>query len=268
MQKRHADRARYFEESAATSEEFYMPYIGQYREKKSAGSVMEIGCGEGGNLMPFAQQGWQVTGIDICEDRIRQAKHYFRQHGAAGDFICGDFLTCPPPREETERYDLILLHDVIEHIHDKETFIRQSLRFLKSEGILFVAFPAWQMPFGGHQQIARHPVWSKIPFYHLLPTAVYRFILRHLAHEDSRTVSELTDIKQCRTSIERFESIVRSQHLHVLNRQLWFINPHYRQKFGLKPIRLHPLFAKLPYVRNYCSTSCFYLLQQTKGKNE
>ncbi len=270
MQQRHTDRERYFHESSCTSLEYYIPYIEQFHGLHKESKVLEIGCGEGGNLLPFAKKGCHVTGIDICEGRIQQAKTYFKKAQIHANFLCYDFLLYSQPKEEHEKFDIILLHDVIEHITDKHKFIGHILQFMKHDGILFVAFPAWQMPFGGHQQICRNSLWSKIPFYHLLPTKLYRFILQKLAHEETNTIEELLDIKKCKTSIELFESIVRQRQIRIVNRQLWLINPHYLKKFGLKPRKLNLLISKLPYFRNYLSTSCFYLLtpiQDEKASN-
>ena len=155
----------------------------------------------------------------------------------------------------------ILLHDVIEHVPDKIAFLSHIRKFLKEDGILFVAFPAWQMPFGGHQQISRNKTWSKVPYFHLLPNPLYRFILNRLAGEEESMVSELISIKKTKCPIERFEKVVKATGLSVCNRQLWLINPHYQQKFGLRPRKLCRCISYIPFFRNFCSTSCFYLLK-------
>ena len=63
MQERHSDRLRYFTESANTSREFYIDYVRQHYNISYGCNVLEIGCGEGGNLLPFAEIGCNVTGI-------------------------------------------------------------------------------------------------------------------------------------------------------------------------------------------------------------
>lgn len=261
MQKRHTDRERYFIESSQTSAEYYIPYINGFHPITAGCRVLEVGCGEGGNLLPFAGAGCAVTGVDLCEGRIRQARAFFAHRGVTGCFTCCDFLAYPVPETDAGRFDVILLHDVIEHVGDKQTFLARVMRFLKPDGILFVAFPAWQMPFGGHQQICRHPFWSRVPFFHLLPLRVYRFVLWRMARENDRTIAELMDIRRCRTPTELFESVAARVPARIMNRQLWLVNPHYRQKFGLRPRRLNAFVSRLPRFRDYFSTSCFYLLQ-------
>ncbi|WP_238318951.1 class I SAM-dependent methyltransferase [Segatella baroniae] len=74
-----------------------MPYIARFHAIHCNARVLEIGCGEGGNLLPFARQGCEVWGIDLCEERIRQAQDYFQKQGVDGHFDCVDFLCWPKP---------------------------------------------------------------------------------------------------------------------------------------------------------------------------
>lgn len=67
-------------------------------------------------------------------------------------------------------------------------------------------------------------------------------------------------IKECRTSIERFELTARRCRLRIGHRQLWLVNPHYKQKFNLTPRKLPAALSAIRYARNFFSTSCFYLL--------
>ena len=260
MQERHLDRQKYFEDSAITSALFYLPYIKKSHPITPCSKILEIGCGEGGNLKPFAKAGCRVLGVDMAQIRIEQARQFFSDEKLEGCFACGDFLEYPAPGED-DKFDIAILHDVIEHVPDKVAFIGHIRKFLKADGILFVAFPAWQMPFGGHQQICRDRIWSKIPFYHLLPNPLYRYILKRLAKENAATVRELMYIKKTRCPIERFEKAVKTAGLVVCHRQLWLVNPHYQQKFGLRPRKLCRGISHIPFFRNFGSTSCFYLLK-------
>lgn len=253
MQERHLNRQAYFNELANTSREFYIGYLGKYLSLQKGTKVLEIGCGEGGNLLPFAQQGCDVTGIDITPTRIEQAKTFFSSAQCKGRFISMDFLDTEI--ENLGRFDIILIHDVIEHIRDKIRFIQHVRNFATKDTLIFWGFPAWQMPFGGHQQICKNKVISHLPFIHLLPTPIYRLLLENCGI-NSR---ELLEIKQCGTTIESFEGIIKENQYLIIDKILWLVNPHYRQKFGLKPRVLPPWIAHLKYIRNFFSTSCFYL---------
>ena len=261
MQQRHLNRKQYFCELANTARTFYMEYLNPYTKLTPDTRILEIGCGEGGNLLPFAEQGCKVTGIDICKERINEARIFFAELHQRGTFVCQDFLLSEEPTTEDERFDIILVHDVIEHIHPfrKRAFFHRVKSFLKKNGLAFFGFPAWHNPFGGHQQICVGFA-SKLPFIHLLPRPAYQTLLR-LSGTTQNCIDELMSIRYARVSIEYFEQMADDIGFTICKRTLWLINPHYKQKFHLRPRRQWSLFANIPYLRNFYTTSAWYLLR-------
>jgi len=53
-------------------------------------NILEVGCGNGGNLLPFAEMGCCTVGVDIAEIRINDATRFFREAGAKGIFVTCD----------------------------------------------------------------------------------------------------------------------------------------------------------------------------------
>ena len=261
MQKRHNDRKQYFEELANTSRRYYIPHLQRHMVSGRPTRVLEIGCGEGGNLLPFAEAGCAVTGIDINAPKIESANQLFEKSGQSGTFILSDFMAVEPPIEE-EKYDIVIVHDVIEHIEApfKTAFMKHMKLFMREDAVAFFAFPAWQMPFGGHQQICAGKI-SKIPYIHLLPTGLYRRIL-HAAGESDSTIEGLLSIKRSKMPIEKFERLAKNVGLKPESRSRWLINPHYEEKFGLHPRREVFPFSSLRWVRNFYTTSVWYLLRR------
>lgn len=252
------DRKQYFDQLAATSRKYYIPYLSEYMKIGEGVNVLEIGCGEGGNLLPFAQAGCSVLGVDLSEDKIRAAELFFAGAGVQGRFLASDIFAV---KELEGQFDLILCHDVIEHIGDKEEFMRRVRAYLKpGTGLAFIAFPAWQMPFGGHQQMCTNRRLARLPYFHLLPAGMYRRILER-GGESPAAVAGFLEIKRTATPIELFERLVRCSGLQKIDRRLWLINPHYEAKFGLRPRRLPRLMGGIPWLRNFYTTSCFYLLK-------
>lgn len=257
MQERHSNRALYFKELATTSKKYFVPYIEQYKKIEAGMSVLEIGCGDGGNLLPFSEMGCDTIGVDLAEARIKDAIVFFQEANAKGRFIASDVFKI---KEFENTFDLIICHDVIEHIDDKKTFLSNLKKYIKKDGIIFMSFPAWQMPFGGHQQIAVNKVISHAPFLHLLPAIAYKTVLRW-GNEDEGGIKELLSIKRTKMPIEKFEKLVKEENFQIINRELFLINPHYEIKFGLKTRKLPSAIGGIPYVRNFFVTSSFYILK-------
>lgn len=259
MQERHKNRNIYFKELAITSRGYFIPYIQSWCTIEASTNVLEIGCGDGGNLLPFSEMGCNTIGVDIAQSRIRDAKTFFKELQAKGEFIASDIFKL---KELEQNFDIIICHDILEHITEKEQFLSQLSKYLKPQGVVFMSFPAWQMPFGGHQQICRNRILSCLPFIHLLPVSIYRLLLK-VFKADADCTKELLSIKKTGISVEQFERLIRKTNLKILNRQLWLINPHYEIKFGLSPRKLNKMVAGIPYLRNFASTSCFYMLSES-----
>ena len=261
MQERHQNKQQYFTEQGMTSEKFVVPFISELIKIDNETTVLEIGCGEAGNLKPFADLGCKCTGIDISCSRIELAKEFYKDHFNRKNlsFICEDIYKVNPDK----KYELIIMRDVIEHIPDQEKFMGFVKNFLKSDGKFFLAFPPWQNPFGGHQQICKGKILSKLPWFHLLPRCFYITFLK-LMGENEQTITTLLEIKDTGISIERFERILKRENYKTDKRVYWFINPNYQTKFGLKPRKQLKLFAALPWIRNFFTTAMYYVV----SKNE
>ena len=59
-------------------DEFITRYFFKKQFHKRCGRVLELGCGNGNNLMLFYQHKWDVVGIDINEEALADAEHNFR----------------------------------------------------------------------------------------------------------------------------------------------------------------------------------------------
>lgn len=256
MQKRHTNRKQYFKELAQTCEKYFLPFIGKYTQITPNLNILEIGCGEGGNLQPFSKRGCRVTGVDISDIRIVEAKQFFQEDGLSGNFLCKDIFDA----EFNEKFDIIIIHDVIEHVLAKKRLLKIASNLLNGSGLIYVGFPPWQMPFGGHQQICHNKIISSLPFIHLLPEKNYKILLEKTG-VNQRTISELMEIKDCKITIEHFKRLVKEINLIQIDEVYYFINPHYESKFGLKPRKTISLFSTIPVLRNFLTTSYFAILK-------
>lgn len=258
MQERHSNKQQYFEEQALTTKKFVIPYLSDLLKITPETEVLEIGCAEAGNLKPFLDLGCQCTGIDISCGRIDLASKFYENHPKKNNLtlICEDIYKVDP---EGKKYDLIIMRDVIEHIPNQEKFMGFAKKFLNDEGKFFLAFPPWQNPFGGHQQITHSKMLSKLPYFHLLPTGVYSFILKSFGEKEKR-IRDLLEIKTTGISIERFERILKKENYKIHKRTFYFINPNYETKFKLKPRQQSKIIAAIPMLRNFLTTAMYYVV--------
>ncbi len=259
MQKRHKNKHQYFEEQGLTTKKFVVPFLADLINIDENSTVLEIGCAEAGNMKPFVDMGCKVTGIDISCSRIELAKEYYNQHKNLKnlELICEDIYNVEP----SKKYDIIIMRDVIEHIPNQEKFMGFVKQFLTPDGKFFLAFPPWQNPFGGHQQICKSKILSVLPYFHLFPKSVYKLILK-LFGEKEGTINELLEIKETGISIERFQRILKHEKYTINKRVFYFINPNYETKFGLKPRKQNGLISAIPWFRNFFTTAMYYVISK------
>lgn len=259
--KQHKDEKVRYEQQVDNSKAYVIPFIEKTHPIGAGTNVLEIGCGEGGVLAPFAERGSYCVGVDLDSLRIDIANRFFEKEIAAGKMTFlfknvydDDFLA-----KYKGFFDVIVLKDTIEHVPDQEDFIPYLKNFLKPGGQIFFGFPPWYMPFGGHQQLCQKKITSVLPYYHLLPRPLYRGFLKMMGESDY-TLILLTEIYDTRISIERFERILKKSDLKVLNKQHYLINPIYRYKFGLKPRKQLGFITHLPYLRDFVTTCVYYMV--------
>jgi len=97
--------------------------------------ILDIGCGGGLLSEPLARLGAKVTGIDPIKRNIEIAKHHLKKSKLNikyYNFSPEKFIT-------NSKYDVILNMEIIEHVDNVNIFIKQSSKFLKKSGIMFVA---------------------------------------------------------------------------------------------------------------------------------
>ncbi len=130
-------------------------------------TVLDVGSSQGILPILLAREGRSVTGID-CESRsIKDAERHVVDEIPAVrkrvSFIEGDFVSHP---FGNERFDTIVMGEVLEHLVSPERFISKAKELLRDNGVLIVT-----VPFG----INDHPD-HKRTYYLLEP---YRLLAEH-----------------------------------------------------------------------------------------
>jgi len=254
------DFNRYFKQQYNTTEEFIIPFIQQYKNVLGC-KFLEVGSGYGGICKAFADAGCRVTGIELGQMASDISKEFLAEDILKGtiQIINSNVYDINPDKDLPEKFDIILLKDTIEHIHHQEQFVKHIYHFLKPDGVIFFAFPPWLMPFGGHQQSLNSKLLHKLPYFHILPMPIYKGVLKLFGESEGR-IADVCEVKETQISINRFERITAAAGFNILKRDLYLINPSYKHKFGATPKKQLAWLAAIPWLRDWFTTTCYYLL--------
>jgi len=114
-----------------------------------AREMAELGCGHGLLQREIEKAyGREVTGFDLNEYALKQ------NVSQRSKVYCYDIFR----REETlrERFDVIFLFDVLEHIADEDRFVKALIFHLAPKGKLVVNVPAGQWAYSSYDKAAGH----------------------------------------------------------------------------------------------------------------
>ena len=98
--------------------------------------ILDIGCGGGLLSEPMARLGASVVGVDPVSKNIKVAKLHAKQVGLNIDYR---ITTAEELVENNEMFDVILNMEIVEHVEDVDFFIKESSKFLKKSGVMFIA---------------------------------------------------------------------------------------------------------------------------------
>ncbi len=243
----------YWQDEYDVSARFMIPLLESWGVTLRGATVLDVGCGEGGGVCSLADAGAACLGYDVNAERVALANILKGKRQVP--MTPGNLFSDPMPYEGMQ-FDLVVLHDVFEHLENKVPSMQRLMRYMKGNGMLLITFPPYYSAYGAHQQLLRSQL-THLPFFHLLPFAISR-ILPRLKGEDPGFVEEVRKLGRLRMGISGFERIVRSAGLSVSGRQAYVIGPNHI-RFGLTPIPAGFL-VHLPGVREVVCTGMVYLL--------
>ncbi len=95
--------------------------------------VLDYGCGHAGYLRDFHHRGAAISGAEIAAYAVEAC----RSHGYDVHQV-EDFSHIPFP---ADKFDIVYLMQVLEHLRDPHEFFRELARILKDGGMLYLAVP-------------------------------------------------------------------------------------------------------------------------------
>ncbi len=100
--------------------------------------VLDVGCGDAGVLIAFAERGARTAGIELDEKSLERGRLRAAEHGVEVDLRSGVAEALP---WDDGSFDLIILDNVLEHVRDREQTLREIRRVLRPEGLLYMVTP-------------------------------------------------------------------------------------------------------------------------------
>ena len=100
-------------------------------------NALDIGCGAGLLCEPLARLGAAVTGIDAAPENVAAAQVHAAVGGLAITYRAGSVAALAAD----ERFDLVTCMEVIEHVLDREAFLRGLAGALADDGLLILSTP-------------------------------------------------------------------------------------------------------------------------------
>jgi SAM-dependent methyltransferase len=168
----------FLERGSSTAYEQTVPYrLGKLAEHGVLrGDWLDCGCAEGGYTRALVAGGARsAIGVDVEEDRVREAED--APHPPEVGFQVAPAERLP---FAAERFDGVLLNEVLEHVGDEGAALREIRRVLRPGGHLALFSPNRWFPFEGHG--ARSPRgWTldvPVPLLPWLPARLTRRVMR------------------------------------------------------------------------------------------
>ena len=151
--------------------------------------VLDIGCGIGTYVRKFEQRGASAFGVDIEFERLREGVG--AQHAAPLQ-LAQAVSECNPFPDNT--FDMVLLHEVIEHVQDDRQTVAEAVRIVKPGGRVIIFAPNRGWPFETHG-IFWHGQYhfGNIPLIPYLPDPLRNTYAPHVRTYTVRSIRRLAD---------------------------------------------------------------------------
>lgn len=98
------------------------------------GRVLDLGCAFGFATRMLERRGYDAVGVDSSLDYIARA----RRANPQGNYLLADAAHVPLP---SANFDAIIFLDVLEHVPDEASTLREIARLLKPGGTLVLSVP-------------------------------------------------------------------------------------------------------------------------------
>ena len=120
------------------------PEIEKLAKEWKPGKILDLGCGIGSSLLPFAKSGFECYGIDISSRMLKFAKQYAKKHDVKYLLKKADMLRIPFKKKE---FGYLISIASLHHLDNEKKRLKalsEINRVLKPGGKFFIA--VWNKP--------------------------------------------------------------------------------------------------------------------------
>ena len=247
----------YFDYQRRICAEVVIPWL-EKRIRLEGLHVGDFGAHEGGMVAALRASGTVLTavGLELRADVVRTSPL------VSDTRFRLDIADVMALEDASFRFDLILLHDVLEHMPDPDGAVRKIAAQASPGGWIFISFPPYYSAFGGHQQLARGRA-RNVPFVHVLPTSLFFRVADPADQEYMSAADSLADMKsvrQTRLTLRRAERAFSRAKLRVVDAEFFVVRPEHTVRYGYA-VRSSGALGRVPIVREFAVNGAFYLLQ-------
>ena len=135
--------------------------------------MCDAGCCSGQQLLSIAPHypKSQFTGFDIDDDAIKTATAYAKQQGLNNvTFAVQD--GCNMPDEWSNRFDVMLVWDVVHDVPESAKFLREILRVLKPGGMFYMVDINMHTELGDNLSNRQAAMLYGFSFFHCMPISL------------------------------------------------------------------------------------------------
>jgi len=222
-------------------------------------SLCEIGSAEAGVLYPFMQAGGKnCLATDIAQFRLDTGKKISKILDIPIEYFFHNILEDDIPAEWQNAYDLVFLRDVIEHLENPALALTNMRKLLKPNGKIYITFPSYYSPYGGHQHTLSGNFVTKLPYLHFLPETIFFKLIKSGRPQDQEEVRHLSKV---RLTTGKFEKAASVANLKVYRKDFYLLRPVFKSKFNLPTLKINAL-KFFPLLTNLFSTESAYILEK------
>lgn len=139
-----------FEKGFVPGRDRYAYLLSRIKSKRNVKNILIIGCDDGFHGILLAQQGYEVTGIDLNKEAVRIGNERAEKLGVSAKFVDGWFETLnpdeltdlfDPTHNWQDNFDIVIASEILEKAKNFELLLEGMGQCLKPNGALLITTP-------------------------------------------------------------------------------------------------------------------------------